>query len=95
MSEPASFDQRDWSELTGADKKALRIFSRVSLDFEPLAKVAGVGQKSMDALIEKGLVSEGQLSRHGRTFKLTNKGWLAVEWLHGRRTPFRPSEFDN
>lgn len=87
MTDPATFDEADWNQLTGHDKRALRIFSRVALDFEPLAKAAGVGQASMDSLIAQGLAVEGDPYRHGnRTFKLTDKGWLAVEWLHGRRT---------
>lgn len=86
MSEPITFDEADWRDLTGHDKKALRTFSRVAIDFEPLAKASGVGQKSMDALIAKGLAVEGEPSTHGRTFKITKKGWLAVEWLKGRRT---------
>ncbi|MCH8683875.1 hypothetical protein [Pedomonas mirosovicensis] len=85
MSEAITFDRSDWRDLTGAEKRALRAFSRVGIDFEPLAKAVGVGQKSMDALIEKGLAVEGKPSLHGRTFKITEKGWLAVEWLSGRR----------
>lgn len=88
--ETTTFDESDWRELTGHDKKALRTFSRVAIDFEPLAKASGVGQKSMDALIAKGLAVEGSPSLHGRTFKITKKGWLAVEWLHGRRTRVYP-----
>jgi hypothetical protein len=38
MGEPITFDESDWRELTGHDKKALRIFSRVAIGFEPLAK---------------------------------------------------------
>lgn len=90
MSEPITFDDSDWRELTGHDKKALRIFSRVAIGFEPLAKAAGVGQKSMDALMAQGLAVEGEPGLHGRTFKITKKGWLAVEWLQGRRTRVYP-----
>ncbi|TKV73676.1 hypothetical protein FDV58_36315 [Bradyrhizobium elkanii] len=91
MNEPATFDEDDWRDLTGPDKRALRIFSRVAIDFEPLAKASGVGQKSMDELIAKGLAIEGNRSLHGRTFKITNKGWLAVEWLEGRKTRAYPT----
>lgn len=90
MTATATFDESDWDSLTVADKKAIKIFSRVSLDYEPLAKASGVGQKSMDALIAKGLAVEGKLGLHGRTFKLTDKGWLAVEWLSGRRVRTYP-----
>jgi hypothetical protein len=86
MSEPITFNEDDWRELTAQDKNALRKFARVSFDFEPLSRASGVGQKSMDALIGKGLAVEGPASLYGRTFKLTNKGWLAFEWLSGRRT---------
>ena len=79
------FDDTDWRGLSGQAKKALRIFSRVAIDFEPLAKAAGIGQGSMDVLLEKGLAVEGDMSRHGRTFKITEKGWLAVEWLNAQR----------
>jgi hypothetical protein len=90
MTETVKFDEDDWRELTGSDKKALRTLSRVAIDFEPLAKATGVGQKSMDALIAKDLAVEGEPSLHGRMFKLTKKGWLAVEWLSGRRTRVYP-----
>lgn len=88
--DPATFDESDWQGLTAAEKKALKIFSRAAIGFEPLAKAAGVGQPSMDALISKELAVEGEPSLHGRTFKLTDKGWLAVEWLHGRKTRVYP-----
>ena len=91
MSQPATFSEDDWRELTGADKKALKIFSRVAIGFEPLAKASGVGQKSMDALTAKDLAIEGDSCLHGRTFKLTDKGWLAVEWMSGRRIRVYPS----
>lgn len=90
MSEPITFDEADWRELTGPDKKALRTFSRVAISFESLAKASGVGQKSMDALVAKGLAEEGDRSLHGRTFRITKKGWLAVEWLHGRHIRVYP-----
>lgn len=90
MEEVATFDESDWRDLTGHDKRALRVFSRVAIDFEPLARATGVGQRSMDALIAKGLAVEGDESLHGRTFKLTKKGWLAVEWVSGRRTRVYP-----
>ena len=92
MTQPATFDEEDFADLSMADKKALRISSRVGfgLDYNPLAKAAGVGQKSMDSLIAKDLAVEGDGSLHGRTFKLTNKGSLAVEWLHGRKMRVYP-----
>ncbi|MDP2358267.1 MAG: hypothetical protein Q8M31_19700 [Beijerinckiaceae bacterium] len=90
MIEHATFDEADWRDLTPLDKKTLRKFSRVSMVFEPLAKAAGVGQKGMDGLIAKGLAVEGPTSLHGRTFKITNKGWLATEWLSGRRPRIYP-----
>lgn len=90
VSEPATFDESDWASLTGPDKKALKTFSRTGLGYEPLAKAPGVGQKSMDALIAKGLAVEGERCLHGRTFKLMDKGWLAVEWLQGRKTRVYP-----
>ena len=91
MEEAATFDELDWRGLTGNDKRALGIFSRVALDFEPLARATGVGQQSMDSLMAKGLAVEGEESLHGRTFKLTDKGWLAVEWLSGRRMRVYPA----
>lgn len=65
MGEPATFDEADWAELTGPDKKALGKFSRVSMGFDALAKAPGVGQKSMDSLMAKGLAIEGEPSIHG------------------------------
>lgn len=90
MSEAATFDEEDWRDLTGPDKKALKIFSRVSIEYDPLSKAPGVGQRSMDSLVSKGLAVEGEPCLHGRTFKITQKGWLAVEWLHGRRPRVYP-----
>lgn len=91
QTEPATFNEDDWQDLTAADKKALKIFSRVAIGFEPLANAPGVGQRSMDSLLSKKLAVEGPAFRHGnRTFKLTHKGWLAVEWVHGRQTRVYP-----
>jgi hypothetical protein len=80
-----TFGERDWQSLSGSDKKALCTFSRVALSFEPLATAPGVGQKRMDSLIDKGLAEEGEPGLHGRTFQLSKKGWLAVEWCNGNR----------
>lgn len=91
MSAAASFDEDDWSALSGSDKKALQRMLR-AFDFEPLANLPGVGIKSIDTLMEKGLVVEGELSLHGRTFKLTNKGILAVDWIRGGRTQVYPGD---
>lgn len=92
MEQPATFNEEDWRRLTAHDKRSLRLFSSRSLGFEPLANLTGVGQKSMDALMAKGLAVEGEPGTYGRTFKITNKGWLAVDWLNGRRTPVYPSD---
>jgi hypothetical protein len=92
LEEPATFSEDDWAELTGPDKKALKTLGRTTLGFETLAKSPGVGQKSMDALISKGLAVEGETSPvQGRKFKLTDKGRLAVEWIQGRRIRVYPS----
>ena len=85
MSEPATFDYADWRELTASDKRALWLLSRLGSNFEPLAKTTGVGQHRMDSLLAKGLAVEGPASVSGRTFKITDKGWLACEWLKGNR----------
>lgn len=92
MNEVATFNEPDWEELSGADKKALKILSGYGFgfNFEPLGRAAGVGQKSMDALIGKGLAIEGERGLHGRYFKLTDKGALAVEWTFGRRVRVYP-----
>lgn len=42
----------------------------------------------MNALMVMDLAIEDESVLHGRTFKITKKRWLAVEWLHGRRTRF-------
>lgn len=92
MSEVATFDESDWRELTAADKKALGIMVRYAIDFEVIAKMSGVGQGSMDALVSKALAVEGPPSKvHGRRFKLTEKGWLAIEWMQGRQVRVYPS----
>lgn len=85
MNDSVEFTKWDWGDLTPADKKALKIFSNYATDYEPLAKLAGVGQKGMDELIRKGLAVEGDKTTHGRTFKITEKGWLALSWIQGRR----------
>ncbi len=77
------FDEDDWAEITPSDKKALRIFSRVALGYESLSKAPGVGVRSMEALISKGLAEEGKTGLHGRTFKINGKGYLALEWMKG------------
>lgn len=89
MTEPVTFDEDDWASLTASDKKALPQMVR-ALDFEPLANLSGVGLKSIYALMEKGLVIEGEPSMLGRMFKLTTKGWLAVDWVNGRQTRVYP-----
>lgn len=81
----AQFTEEDWAEITPQDKKALKAFSRVTMGFDPLSKAVGVGQPSMDALMAKGLAEEGAPGLHGRTFKITDKGWLALEWMRGNR----------
>ena len=93
MDEPATFNEADWAGLTVSDKKALKILSDYgfSLGLEPLARAAGVGQKSMDSLISKELAIEGESGLHGRYFQLTDKGVLALEWIAGRRLRVYPS----
>jgi len=92
MTQPATFEESDWAELSGPDKKALKTLSRYgfSLGFEPLARAAGVGQKSVDSLISKGLAIEGENGLHGRYFRLTNKGSLSIEWIEGRNVRVYP-----
>ncbi|GAB1362417.1 hypothetical protein MASR1M32_16530 [Rhodobacter sp.] len=93
MSEPATFDESDWAALSGADKKALRILHNYgfnSISPDPLARAAGVGAKSMESLIRKGLATEAPSGLHGRYFLMTDKGTLATSWLLGHRIRVYP-----
>jgi len=92
MDEPATFDESDWAELTTHDKRMLTICARAFMvSFESLAKAPGMGQKSVDSLLAQGLLIEGDPNRHNqRTFRLTSKGVLAVEWTQGRKTRVYP-----
>lgn len=93
MDQPATFDEADWANLTRSDKRALRILYRYgfgNISPEPLARAAGVGQKSVDALIQKGLAVEDAPGLHGRYFKLTDKGVLATCWINGNRMRVYP-----
>lgn len=94
MTEPATFDEDDWAALSGADKKALRILSNYGFNTispDPLARAAGVGAKSMESLIQKGLAVETESGLHGRYFKMTDKGTLAQSWLMGHKIRVYPS----
>ena len=93
--EPATFDESDWQELTAADKKAIKILNQYgfgNIRPEPLARAVGVGQRSIDALIKKGLAVEDAPGLHGRYFKLTDKGVLATCWINGSRVRVYPQE---
>ena len=83
----ATFTAQDWERLSGHDKKALRTLSRIgaSLGFEPIAKASGVGEGSITSLMAQGLIEEGEPGIHGRYFKTTDKGSLAIEWCNGNR----------
>jgi hypothetical protein len=87
----ATFDEGDWLNLTSAEKKAIKAIASGTIDFDVLANIPGVGQKSMDSLISNRLVEEGVSGPDGRVFKLSDKGWLAHEWICGRRTRTFPS----
>lgn len=93
MDEPATFDEGDWADLTSSDKKALKTLDRYgfgNISPEPLARAAGVGQPSVDALISKGLAVEDEPGLHGRYFKLTEKGVLATCWINGSQVRVFP-----
>lgn len=63
MREMVTFDESDWAQLTGHDKRAVRLLQKGLGDFEPLAKFAGLGQTGVDSLIAKGLAEEGPCMR--------------------------------
>lgn len=88
----ATFTVQDWERLSGHDKKALRILSRIgaNLGFEPIAKAPGVGEASINSLIAQELIKEGEPGLHGRYFKTTDKGSLAIEWCNGNRMERMP-----
>lgn len=91
MKEIATFNEIDWRALTGSDKKAFSKLGYLTLGYDHLSNIPGVGQKSMDSLLAKGLAVEGERCLHGRTFKLTDKGDLAYDWVKGGRTRVFPS----
>ncbi|WP_082714991.1 hypothetical protein [Falsirhodobacter sp. alg1] len=91
MQSPVTFDERDWRQLTANDKRVLPLLDRAGfseISCEILARAVGVGQKSMDSLIDKGLAVEckeevpGEFL-DGKYFKLTKKGILAYCWVKG------------
>ena len=93
MSHAATFNEVDWARLSASEKKALTTLSRYgfgNINPEPLISAAGVGQRSVDTLIEKGLAVEDEPGLHGRYFKLTNKGVLASYWIEGSRMRVYP-----
>ncbi len=83
-----TFDEDDWRDLTGHDKAGIKKLAGALNDFEPLAKFANFGAVMVRSLIDKGLAEEGPCSRPAVAsvgYRLTKKGWLANEWIYGRR----------
>lgn len=90
---PVTFSESEWLRLTSRDKACLGKLASALDDFEPLAKFAGLGQLSVESLIEKGLAEEGPSSRSAVSdvgYRLTKKGWLANEWRTGNRVTEYP-----
>lgn len=84
----ATFDEVDWRSLTELDKRAIRSLTIALSNFEPLAKFPRLGPLSVHGLIEKGLAEEGPSCRPragALGYRLTNKGWLANEWMTGNK----------
>jgi len=88
-----TFTLDDWEYLTAADKRAVVKLRRALFDFEPLANLPGVGMGMVGSLMTKELAEEGPYSRPAvaeRGYRLTKKGWLASEWINGKRTAAYP-----
>ncbi|QDA35768.1 hypothetical protein E4191_16515 (plasmid) [Paracoccus liaowanqingii] len=81
MSSSDGFEQSDWQGLSGADQDTLRVWLQATIDLQPLAKAAGVDQESKGSMIAQGLAVEDNHAIYGYTLNLTDKGWLAIEWL--------------
>jgi len=93
---PTTFDLDDWEELTGQDKATIRKLRSALDDFEPLANLPGIGPLKVRSLMDKGLAEEGPCSRPlvaESGYRLTKKGWLASEWIDGRRMTEYPEAF--
>ena len=88
--DPAIFDDDDWHSLRDREKTALLVLSKGSAHFDKLENALGVAMKSVDALVSKGLAIEDISPLGGAECKITEKGWLAVEWINGRRTRLPP-----
>ncbi|TGN37570.1 hypothetical protein E4L95_22655 [Paracoccus liaowanqingii] len=81
MNSSAAFEQSDWLNLSGANQESLRIWLQATTDLLPLAKAAVVDQKSKASMISQGLAFEDNHAFYGYTLNLTDKGWLAIEWV--------------
>lgn len=82
MDDLAVFCESDWAGLSGTDRDTLRLWLRAVMDFQPLAQTLGVDPTSRRRLIAQGLAVEDLHSRQGNSLTLTDKGWLAIEWVH-------------
>jgi hypothetical protein len=84
----ATFSDDEWDALTSHDKHALKAIGRVApASFEPLRKFRGVGETKIQSLLEKKLVEEGRsVPRNEVGYRLTDKGWLALDRSIGRRS---------
>ena len=83
-------DTPAWSKLNAADKRALRAFAAFGPSCEPLARVPGVGERTINHLLEFGLVEKGPVWRlHGQTYRVTKQGMSLVSALEecGRNRP--------
>ncbi|QDA35800.1 hypothetical protein E4191_16685 (plasmid) [Paracoccus liaowanqingii] len=82
MNSSDAFEQSDWQGLSGADQDTLRFWLQATIALQPLAKAAGVDQKSKGSMISQGLAFEDNHEIYGYTLNLTDRGWLAIEWLN-------------
>lgn len=69
------------ASLHRGERSALRKFSRCAGRFEAPSKWSRTGVASLDTLVVKGLLIEGETGIYGRTFRLSELGEEVVDRL--------------
>ena len=69
------------TSLHRGERSALWKFAGRAGRFEAPSKWSRIGLASLDTLVEKGLLIEGQTGIYGRTFKLSELGEVIVDML--------------
>lgn len=75
----------DIPELERFEILALKKIASAGSDFRKLSDFPGVGIKSIEALLLRGLIKEGKegMYPNDRAFMLTDLGWRALRYYKG------------